>query len=272
MSESSEHQQDIKERMRRGDLSASNKEVLKAFAIDPYHDPWSKPLGEMDPGHPSLFQHDTLWDHFKRLRQEDPVHYTEDSMFRSILVGDEVQGHYGRRHQSQGVFIAGEQGRHRARRGRKSRSNGRELSSTDVHPGRPAEARRAAQRSCRRCSCQATWPSFEPLIRSRADYILDNLPRNEEFNWVREVSVELTGQMLATLFDVPQEDRLKLIHWSDTVQNLGDPDYFDTPEEGFAELFNCLAYFSEYYEARESRKNRNSTSFQCWRTTRPRTT
>ena len=56
-----------------------------------------------------------------------------------------------------------------------------------------------------------------------------------------EVSVELTGQMLATLFDVPQEDRHKLIHWSDTVERIGDPDYFDSPAEGFAEIWKCLS-------------------------------
>jgi len=50
---------------------------------------------------------------------------------------------------------------------------------------------------------------------------------------------------------VPQEDRMKLIHWSDTVSNIGNPDYFETPEQGFMELFQCLAYFQEYYEARK---------------------
>jgi cytochrome P450 len=92
---------------------------------------------------------------------------------------------------------------------------------------------------------------LEPLIRERAGRILDNLPRNEEFNWVRHVSVELTGQMLATLFDVPQEDRLKLIDWSDTIQNLADPEVFETQEEGFQKLFECLAYFQNYYEERK---------------------
>ena len=92
---------------------------------------------------------------------------------------------------------------------------------------------------------------LEPLIRERIGVILDGLPRNEEFNWVKHVSVELTGQMLATLFDVPQEDRLKLVYWSDTVQSLGDPELFDTPEEGFQVLFECLAYFTELYEQRK---------------------
>ena len=52
--------------------------------------------------------------------------------------------------------------------------------------------------------------------------------------------------MLATLFDVPQEDRHKLIHWSDTVERVGDPDYFETPAEGFAEIWKCFEYFSNF--------------------------
>ena len=90
------------------------------------------------------------------------------------------------------------------------------------------------------------------LIRQRAGAILDGLPRGETFNWVREVSVELTGQMLATLFDVPQEDRHKLIHWSDTVERIGDPDYFETPAEGFAEIWKCFEYFNEFWQQRQA--------------------
>jgi hypothetical protein len=41
------------------------------------------------------------------------------------------------------------------------------------------------------------------LIRERSAEVLDNLPRNEPFNWVDRVSDELTTQMLATLFDFP---------------------------------------------------------------------
>ena len=41
------------------------------------------------------------------------------------------------------------------------------------------------------------------LIRERSQKVLDNLPRNETFNFVERVSIELTTQMLATLFDFP---------------------------------------------------------------------
>jgi len=91
---------------------------------------------------------------------------------------------------------------------------------------------------------------LESLIRERACTILDSLPIGEEFNWVQSVSVELTGQMLATLFGIPHEDRHLLIHWSDTVERLGNPDYFDTMEDGFKELWKCHEYFAAVWQDR----------------------
>ena len=58
------------------------------------------------------------------------------------------------------------------------------------------------------------------LIRARSIKVLDNLPRNETFNCVERVSIELTTQMLATLFDFPFEERRKLTRWSDVSTAL----------------------------------------------------
>jgi len=58
------------------------------------------------------------------------------------------------------------------------------------------------------------------LIRERAGKVLDALPRNETFNFVDRVSIELTTQMLATLFDFPWEERRKLTRWSDVSTAL----------------------------------------------------
>ena len=49
--------------------------------------------------------------------------------------------------------------------------------------------------------------NMEGLIRKRTQNVLNNLPINEPFDWVKSVSIELTTQMLATLFDFPFEDR-----------------------------------------------------------------
>src|SRR5882757_6673101 len=41
----------------------------------------SLPLSELDVSQPDLFQTDSFWPYFDRLRREDPVHYCKDSMF-----------------------------------------------------------------------------------------------------------------------------------------------------------------------------------------------
>ncbi|MEY4256395.1 MAG: hypothetical protein RLZZ141_1622, partial [Pseudomonadota bacterium] len=58
---------------------------------------------------------------------------------------------------------------------------------------------------------------LESTIRERVNTIFDSLPIGETFDWVDKVSIELTTQMLATLFDFPWEDRRKLTFWSDTA-------------------------------------------------------
>jgi cytochrome P450 len=63
----------------------------------------------------------------------------------------------------------------------------------------------------------ANLANLSGTIRARVGRILDNLPRGETFDWVELVSVELTTQMLATLFDFPYEQRHKLTYWSNVA-------------------------------------------------------
>ena len=244
---SDEERKSLIKRSRSGDMTVSNKEVAQAFAIDPNYDPYSIPLDKMDPSHPGLFLHGTFWSHFERLRAEDPVHYHEDSMFgpywsvtkySDIMYVDTHHDLFSS-HQKKGGIALG---------GVPDREDEYSLPMfIQEDPPKHDDQRRVVTP----LFMPKSLAELGPLIRERAGTILDNLPRNEEFNWVKHVSVELTAQMLATLFDVPQEDRLKLIYWSDTIQNLADPEQFETPEEGFKVLFECLAYFQEYYEARK---------------------
>ena len=50
---------------------------------------------------------------------------------------------------------------------------------------------------------------------ARTSALFDTLPIGTPFDWVKSVSIELTTQMLAILFDFPWEERDKLNHWSD---------------------------------------------------------
>jgi cytochrome P450 len=82
-------------------------------------------------------------------------------------------------------------------------------------------------------------PAFGPseILRMNADSlkrtgdVLDRLPIGKPFDWVNDVSMELTTQMLAIFFDFPWEERRKLTYWSDV---LGDVERFDTVEERVA--------------------------------------
>jgi len=65
------------------------------------------------------------------------------------------------------------------------------------------------------CGRPSNLNNWQGLIRERTAKVLDGLPRNETFNWVDRVSIELTTHMLATLFDFPLQDRRLLTHWSD---------------------------------------------------------
>lgn len=248
LNSSDEHRKSLVTRARSGDMTVSNREMAEAFAIDPHFDPYSVALDRLDPSHPSLFLHGTHWPHFERLRAEDPVHYHEDSMFgpywsvtkyADIMHVDTHHDIFSSQDTNGGIALGGIPDRE-------------DEYSLPMFISQDPPLHDQQRKVVTPLFLPANLKDLEPLIRERACHILDDLPRNEEFNWVRHVSVELTGQMLATLFDVPQEDRLKLIEWSDTIQNLGDPEAFENPEEGFKILFECLAYFQGYYEARKN--------------------
>ena len=82
--------------------------------------------------------------------------------------------------------------------------------------------------------------SFRDLIRQRTETVLDSLPDGEAFNWVDLVSIELTTQMLATLFDFPFEDRHKLPFWSDMTTATEGSDHFPGHEKRVEHLLECL--------------------------------
>lgn len=78
-------------------------------------------------------------------------------------------------------------------------------------------------------------PAFGPAeiermtadTQKRTGEVLDSLPVGKPFDWVDLVSMELTTQMLAILFDFPWEERRKLTYWSDV---LGDIESFQDVE------------------------------------------
>ncbi|MGJ5092232.1 cytochrome P450 [Bradyrhizobium oligotrophicum] len=206
----------------------------------------SLPLAEFDPGHPELFRTDTHWPYFDRLRREDPVHYCKESMFGpywSITRYDDIM----EIETNHAVFSSA------------SALGG--ITIRDVDPDLRRESfiamdppRHAAQR-------KTVAPMFTPThldelainIRKRSAECLDNLPVGEVFDWVDRVSIELTTQMLAVLFDFPWEDRRKLTRWSDIATTIPGPDgLVATEDERQAELMDCARYFGRLWQERAS--------------------
>jgi cytochrome P450 len=243
-------------RTQREFMQKTNREMAAEWAIDVTQDPYSLPIESLNPAHPALFEANAMLPYFERLRAEAPVHYCEHSQFGpywSITRFEDVK--YVDTHEklfSSDIRNGG------IRLGQQPDPEPDPMFHLPMFimedPPKHDEQRKvvAPMFTARHLA------GLADLIRERAGRILDGLPVGETFNWVREVSVELTGQMLATLFDVPQEDRHKLIHWSDTVERIGDPDYFETPEQGFQELWKCWEYFDAVWKERQAQSEPGS--------------
>lgn len=210
-------------------------------------DPYELPLDQLDVANPHLFAANRHERWFRRLRDEDPVHYCADSPFGpywSVTRYDDIM-QVDTSHDIFSsepaitirdaeddfplpMFIAMDRPRHDEQR-------------ATVSPAVGAQALAA----------------FEPIIRERTIDVLDNLPRDETFNWVDHVSIELTTRMLATLFDFPFEERRKLTHWSDVAVATPGMGLIDSEEERRAHMLDCLAFFQGLWEERAAAPQKN---------------
>ena len=203
------------------------------------------PISEIDVSDPRLYADDTWGPLFARLRREAPVHYCYKSAYGpywSVTRYDDIMAveldhaAFSSSSEHGGIQIA------------------------DPPPGaqyvnfiRMDPPRHTAQRKTVAPIATPTHiAKLEGLIRERTAKVLDGLPRNETFDWVDKVSIELTTMMLATLFDFPWEDRRLLPYWSDVaVANLDAPDSpVKTQEERVAELTRMGQYFAKLFEER----------------------
>ena len=201
---------------------------------------WSMPIEDINVADPELFRANTFWPYFERLRKEDPVHYCKDHEFGpywsvtkyndimfvdtnhalfssepSITIADPKDDF------QLPMFIAMDPPKHDLQR---------KVVSPIVSPGNLA--------------------NLEATIRERVNTIFDGLPVGETFDWVDKVSVELTTQMLATLFDFPWEDRRKLTYWSDITTAGPASPLFVSEEHRRAQLMDCAQYFMGLWNQR----------------------
>jgi cytochrome P450 len=198
---------------------------------------YATPLQDFNPGDPELFLTDSHWPWFERLRAEAPVHYCRESEFgpywsitryADIMAVDTNHATFSSDSALGGITI------------RDARADLRRPSFIAMDPPLHDAQRKAVSPIV----SPANLANMEPIIRERAARILDELPIGETFDWVDRVSIELTTQMLATLFDFPFEERRKLTRWSDVATTLPmKGGLVETEEERQAELMVCLNTF-----------------------------
>ena len=214
--------------------SAAARASIAALALD-----------ELNPADPQYFVDDTVGYVFERLRNEDPVHrshsavpgidtYWSVTRYQDIM---QVDTHHSLYSSEGGItlmdFPADDEQKLKM--------------FIAMDPPKHDEQRKAVSPIV----APANLIHWHDLIRERTGRVLDNLPRNETFDWVDRVSIELTTHMLATLFDFPTEDRRLLPYWSDmaTANKLTNPDAPD-PEVRMAELHKMLQYFTRLWNER----------------------
>ncbi|MDZ4868459.1 MAG: cytochrome P450 [Alphaproteobacteria bacterium] len=216
-------------------------------AIDLEHtsrEAYGVPLSKINVSDPQLWVTNTHWPYFERLRKEDPVHYCAESdygpywsvtKYKDILSVDTNHQVYSSESGLGGITI------------RDARQDFRLPMFIAMDPPKHDAQRKVVSPIV----APENLAKLEITIRERMQAILDSLPRNETFDWVDRVSIELTTQMLATLFDFPFHDRRKLTHWSDVATALPIPGgIVETMEQREQELWECADYFATLWNQR----------------------
>lgn len=175
------------------------------FVEAPVPDVATLKLEDIDVSNPFLFKQNRWESYFKRLRDECPVHFQKNSPFGpfwSITRYEDIV--YVDKHHdlfsAEPFIIIGQ--------------TPKELAMEmfiAMDPPKHDVQRQAVQGVV----APKNLKEMEGLIRSRTQDVLDSLPLDKPFDWVEDVSIELTARMLATLLDFPYEQRHKLVYWSD---------------------------------------------------------
>jgi len=212
--------------------------------FDPRDDAASLPLDRIDVSQPRLYQDDIWEPYFERLRRDDPVHWCEGSVYgdywsvtkyRDIMAVDTNQHVFSSDALMGGIVL------------RDAPMDYRRPSFISMDQPKHDEQRKVVSPVVAPSNLQR----LSGTIRERTQRVLDELPRGEPFDFVDRVSVELTTQMLATLFDFPFEERRKLTYWSNVATvNTRAGTEIDSDEKRDAVLQQMMETFTELWRER----------------------
>lgn len=186
-----------------------SNEFLSTACDETVPNPYDVPIERLDLSDHRLPNAGLQLAYYKRIREEDPVHYLQDSKFGpywSITRYSDLQ----EVESNPEIFSS-------------DWRNGGTLILDDMNLGLMSmdDPEHQVQRT-------TISPMMAPsrlnemgiAIRQRTADLLQTLPVGETFDWVETVSVELTTQMLAILLDFPFEDRHLLPYWTEWSTNV----------------------------------------------------
>ena len=87
-------------------------------------------------------------------------------------------------------------------------------------------------------------------LRTRATHIIDQVIEKGEGDFVTEIASELPLQAIAEIMGVPQEDRMKLFEWSNSMIGAGDPEFMN--ENSGNAMVELFAYANNLAETRRA--------------------
>lgn len=202
----------------------------------------TQPVDPFDVSRPDIYRDDTWHEPFRRLRAEAPVHKVADSDFgpywsvstyKPIVEVESLPDLYSS--EANGFTIS-------------------PIASDEVRMPMFIGRDRPIHTAQRRTVAPAFTPSemvrLTRNIRDRSAEVLDTLPWNTGFDWVERVSIELTTQMLAILFDFPWEDRAKLTMWSDWMGDIELAKSEELRQQRLEKIYECGAYFQKLWAAK----------------------
>ncbi|MFZ2172801.1 MAG: cytochrome P450 [Rhodococcus sp. (in: high G+C Gram-positive bacteria)] len=207
-------------------------------------------LEDIDVSDPELYRNYTWQPYFKRLREEDPVHFCKDSMFgpywsitkfADIMQVDTSPEIFSSEAKFGGITIMDDN----------------KAASLPMFIAMDPPKHDAQRLAVSPIVAPENLAKMESVIRERTAGLLDSLPLNETFDWVQNVSINLTTQMLATLFDFPWEDRTKLTRWSDVTTAIPGAGLIESEEQRMSELLECAAYMTGLWNERVNAEPRN---------------
>ncbi|MEH3046544.1 cytochrome P450 [Sphingomonas adhaesiva] len=200
------------------------------------------PVDPFDMSRAELYRDDTWHEPFRQLRAEAPVHKVEHSDFgpywslstyKPIVEVESLPDLYSS--EANGFTI--------------SRIANDEV-RMPMFIGRDRPIHTAQRRTVAPAFTPSEMVRLSQDIRQRSGEILDGLPWNNGFDWVERVSIELTTQMLAILFDFPWHDRAKLTMWSDWMGDIEIAKNEDLRQQRLEKIYECGAYFQKIWAAK----------------------